>query len=140
MYCILVVDLDECYCADVYSDGEVNKLFTDVSLVPHKMGVGGQSAHRFAQIRQNEIVLWFKSINEMLKTVNDKDIILGINHVYERRFLSYLNTYNKNKISKIISNEYSGLEGIYDTINRLENDKIRYSGKQIRVDSGRSES
>ena len=123
MYSILVIDLDECYFADVFSDAEVVKLFNDTSMVQHKMGVGGQSAHRFAQNRQNEIVHWFKKVNEMLKQY-DRKIILGINHVYEKRFIGYLHTYNKAKIVKVISNEYSGIEGIYDTINRLEKGHI----------------
>jgi len=119
MYCILVIDLDECYLADVFSDGEVVKLFADTSMVPKKQGQGGQSQPRFQANRSNEIVHWFKSINEVLK-IYDRDITLGINHVYEKKFISYLSTYNKAKIQKTISNEYSGLAGIYDTVNRLE--------------------
>jgi len=105
------LDLDECYFADVYSDGEIVKLFEDNSTVPHKMGVGGQSANRFASIRQNEIVHWFKNINEKLKQY-DREIIVSCSWPYYNRFLSYLNTYNKAKIVRQISGEYSGLAGV----------------------------
>ena len=54
IYTILVIDLDECYCADVYSDGEIVKRFGEHSSVPNKHKKGGQSAARFARIRENE--------------------------------------------------------------------------------------
>jgi peptide subunit release factor 1 (eRF1) len=122
MYCILVIDLDECYLADVFSDGEVVKLFADTSMVPKKQGQGGQSQPRYQANRSNEIVHWFKSINEVLKQY-DRQIILGINWIHYKKFLGYLNTYNREKIAQQISAEYCGLAGIYDVINRLENAK-----------------
>lgn len=122
MYCILVVDLDECYLADIYSDGEVVKLYADTSQVPKKQGQGGQSQPRYQANRSNEIVHWFKAINEVLKQY-DRQIILAINHIHNNRFISYLSTYNKQKIMQQISNEYGGLAGVYDTINRIEQQK-----------------
>lgn len=122
IYTILVIDLDECYCADVYSDGEIKKRFAEHSEVPHKHKCGGQSAARFQRIRDSEITLWFKRINEYLKRVNG-DIDLGISFVYKARFLSKLSTYNKAKIRMIRKTEYSGLTGIYDQINKIEAEK-----------------
>ena len=122
IYTILVVDVNEYYFADVFSDGEIVKLATDTNIIPGKQKQGGQSHERYMANRENGIVLWFKEINEILKAY-DRQIILGINHIYHNKFISYLNTYNKSKIIKEVANEYSGLEGIYDTINRLEKDK-----------------
>jgi len=122
MYCILVVDTQQVYFADVFSDGEIVKLFEDTSMVPGKMKPGGQSAHRFSQNRKNAIVLWFKEINEVLKQY-DREIILGINWIYYNQFISYLSTYNKAKIKQQVSAEYSGLPGIYDIVNRIEKEK-----------------
>jgi len=127
MYCILVVDLDECYLADVFSDGEVVKLYADTSMVPKKQGQGGQSQPRFQANRANEIVHWFKGINEVLK-MYDRQIVLGINWIHYKKFLSYLNTYNQAKVVQQISAEYSGLAGVYDVINRLERAKQHPKG------------
>ena len=127
MYCILVIDLDECYMADIFSDGEVIKLFAETSMVSKKQGQGGQSQPRYQANRNNEIVQWFKKINEILKEY-DRQIILGCNWIHYNRFLDYLNTYNKAKILRQISAEYSGLCGIYDVINRIEREKsIKHS-------------
>jgi len=123
MYTILLIDTDECYCADVYSDAQIVKLFAMESDIPRKMKPGGMSQHRFAQIRDNSIVLWFKDINEKLKTLESREITLGISHVYQARFMSYLSTYNKQKIKERKPIECANLAGIYDMINRLERDK-----------------
>jgi len=122
MYTILCVDLDEAILADVFSDGEVVKLYADTSMVPKKQGQGGQSQPRYQANRSNEIVHWFKGINEVLKQY-DRQITLSIQWMHYKKFLSYLNTYNQAKIIQQISGEYSGLCGVYDCINRLENSK-----------------
>lgn len=119
MYTILVLDLSECYCADVYSDGEIVKRFAEDSLVPNKQGSGGQSAHRFAQNRENAITQWFKLLNRRITDLPG-ELYLGINHVYERRFIDTLHTYNKAKIKEISRIEYSNLTGIYQYINKLQ--------------------
>ena len=126
IYTILCVDLDECYLADIYSDGEIVKLYADTSQVPKKQGQGGQSQPRYQANRANEIVHWFKNINEILKQYN-REIVLAINWIHYNKFMSYMNTYNAQKIVKQISAEYSGLPGIYDTINRLESTKSKHS-------------
>ena len=122
MYQIVLVDFDECYIAKVYSDGEILKLFEDTSLVPHKMGVGGQSALRFQKIRENEIVQWFKSINEQIMKL-DGEIILGISSVYYNKFEKCLHTYSKNKIARHMPIECNGLSGIYSLLNTLHREK-----------------
>lgn len=123
MYTILVVDLSECYFADVFSDGEIVKIFEDNSTVPNKQGSGGQSQPRFQATRENEIVAWFKKINRMLMEY-DREIILSINWMHYNRFMDYMHTYNKAKIKQHIRGEYSGLCGIHDTINRIEREKL----------------
>lgn len=122
IYTILVLDLDECCCADVYSDGEIKVKFQAHSGVPHKHKKGGQSAQRFARIRDNKITLWFKRINEYLKNV-EGPIKIGVNSIYKNRLLKKLSTYNKEKIKEITSTEYSNLSGIYQYISKIEQNK-----------------
>jgi len=122
VYTICIVDLTECVLADVYSDAEIVKRI-DISANidrPHK--TGGQSAQRFARIRENQITQYFKRINEHMKKV-DGEIYLGISFVYKKRFLNKLNTYNLNKIKRINKTEYGGMTGIYQFINKLEIEK-----------------
>jgi peptide subunit release factor 1 (eRF1) len=85
MYTVLLVDLDDCICADIYSDGEIKVLFQEHSCVPHKMKAGGQSAPRFQRERDNQITLWYKRINEYLKNVDSDNIMLGINFTYKKK-------------------------------------------------------
>ena len=122
MYTILCVDLSEGFLADVFSDGEIVKLWSDESTVPKKQGQGGQSQPRFHASRDNEIVAWFKKIDRILMDY-DRDIVLSINFMHYNRFMSYLHTYNVAKIKQHVRGEYSGLNGVYDCINRLEKDK-----------------
>lgn len=122
-YTILVIDYEECCCADVYSDGEIKVLFQERSFVDGKMRVGGQSAKRFAQNRDNAITLWFKKIDKLLMELKDKEIYLGISFVYKNRFINTLHTYNKQKIKKINKTEYTNITGIYQFINKLESKK-----------------
>ncbi len=122
MYTILVIDYDDCCCADVYSDGEIITRFSAHSEVPHKHRKGGQSAARFQRIRDNEITLWFKRINEYLKKI-DTDIHLGISPIYKRRFVNTLSTYNNRKIKIVKNTEYTNISGIYQYINKLENER-----------------
>jgi peptide subunit release factor 1 (eRF1) len=104
----------------VYSDGEIKVLFQERSFVDGKMRVGGQSAKRFAQNRDNAITLWFKKVDGLLMELKDKEIYLGISFVYKNRFIDTLHTYNKQKIKKVNKTEYTNITGIYQYINRLE--------------------
>ena len=116
------MDYDEAYCANIYSDGEIEKVFNMHSEVPHKMRVGGQSAARFSRIRENEIVLWYKRINKALMNVKG-NISIAISFVNKRRFNKYLHNYVKEKIIRYDKNEYSGLTGITQYISMLEKEK-----------------
>lgn len=117
---ILVLDLDNCCCAQIFDDGEIKVLFQEHSAVPHKHKRGGQSADRFARIRDNEITLWFKRINDYLKEVSG-DIKLGISFVYKKRFINLLSSYNYNKIIEMRRTEYADLSGVYQYKGVLEN-------------------
>ena len=118
LYTILVLDLSECYCANVYSDGEIVKLFSDTSLVPKKHKKGGQSAPRFGRIRENAITKWFKDVNMLLSEINE-DIILGMSPIYYQRFWAHLSTYNKEKVLDHRNSAYSDISGVYDLLNDL---------------------
>lgn len=122
MYTILCVDLSDAILCDIYSDGEVVKLFSEESTVPKKQGQGGQSQPRFQATRDNEIVYWFKKINQLLMQY-DREIILSIQYHHLNRFMSYMHEYNRVKIVRDIRGEYSGLAGVYDCLNRLEGEK-----------------
>jgi len=119
MYQILVVDYDEAYCAKVYSDAEIVQVFHEKSYVPKKHKCGGQSAARFARIRQEKIKHWFKEINCLLKNV-DGEIIIGMSSMYRNQFKHYLSTYNLDKIIRWEKSEYNNLSGIYQMVTLLE--------------------
>jgi len=112
--------MNDCCCADIFSDGEIKVVFQAHSEVPNKHKKGGQSAKRFSQIRDNEITHWFKRINEYLKNI-EEEYYLGISSIYKNRFINTLNTYNKNKIKEVNGTEYANLTGVYQYINMLNN-------------------
>jgi peptide subunit release factor 1 (eRF1) len=122
MYTMLIVDLSEAYCAHVYSDGEIKRIFELRSEVPNKHKKGGQSAARFARQRENEITQWFKLINETLKPIKT-ELYVSITFVYRKRFHNHLTTYNKEKIKQYDRHEYSGITGVYQYISLLEENK-----------------
>lgn len=111
-FTVVIVDLSEAYCANIYDDGEIEKRFQFNSEVGNKHHQGGQSAQRFARIREQQITLYFKKINEKLKDVKN-DFIVGINFIYRNRFNKHLSTENKNKLIKFEGIEYGGLTGCY---------------------------
>jgi peptide subunit release factor 1 (eRF1) len=125
VYTILLVDLSQCVCADIYSDGEIKVLLEEHSAVPHKMKKGGQSAERFARERDNQITLWYKRIDEYLKNI-PRDITLGIQFHIKKRFLRTMSTYNENKIKNICKTEYCNCAGIYQFVNRMKEKKLSF--------------
>lgn len=119
LYTLLVADLSEAYCARIYSDGEIEKIFDINSTVPGKHKSGGQSAQRFARIRENEITHWFKRLNEYMKPI-EGDIRISCTFIYRGRFEKHLNTYNKEKVVEWTPCEYGGLNGVYQYLNKHE--------------------
>ena len=122
VYRILVIDYDDCCLAEVYTDGEIVTIFNHHSDVPHKHKCGGQSAARFSRIRQEAIKQWFKRINQYLKQI-DGEIIVGISPIYKKRFASYLDSYNQQKIKDFRNTEYANISGIYQMVTKLEKEK-----------------
>jgi len=114
----VVVDYNDCCCADVYSDGEIKVLFQEASRIHGKTRAGGQSAERYARNRQIQITQWFKKINDYLSDVKTK-FKIGISPIYQRRFFNTLSTRNKSYVSEIRNTEYSNLSGIYQFVNKL---------------------
>lgn len=115
---VLVIDLEEVYCANIYNDGEIEKVFEFNSEVPSKHHSGGQSAQRFARVREGAIIHYFKKINDKLKEVNT-NFIVGMNFIYRNQFESYLSTPNKNKLLEYRTIEYGGISGVYQLRNEL---------------------
>lgn len=111
-FTVVIVDLSECYCAKIYDDGEIEKVFKINSDVGSKHQQGGQSAQRFSRIRDQQITLYFKRINDKLKSVK-RDFIVGINFIYKNRFEKNLSTENKNKLIRFETIEYGGISGCY---------------------------
>lgn len=122
IYQILSVDYSECAFGRVYSDGEIEVLFKDTSLVSSKQDAGGQSAKRYQMNRQNEIVQWFKEINERLKSI-EGNFYVGMSGIYYKRFFDLLSTYNQQKVIGRKSCEYAGVTGIYQMVRLLESEK-----------------
>lgn len=119
IYQILLVDSQECTFAQIYSDGEMRPIFEWLSYVPNKQKCGGQSALRFARAREGAILAWYRKINEHLKTIQG-DIVLGMNPVYQRRFLDNLSTYNRQKVTRIETSEYCNWAGVSQMFNKLQ--------------------
>jgi len=115
VYCILSVDYDEVAYAEIYSDGEIKIIWHETSCIPKKMKPGGQSAHRFAQNRENEITAWFKKIDRFLMSKNEQ-VYLDMSDVYYKRFYNTLHTYNQAKIRMRTHTSYSGITGIYQMV------------------------
>lgn len=109
-FTIVIIDLSETYCAKIYNDGEIKKIFSMNSDVPGKHGAGGQSQRRFERGREQKIIHYFKRINEKL-TKLENSFIIGINFVYKNRLEKYLSTENMNKLIRYVSIEYSGFAG-----------------------------
>lgn len=109
---IVVIDLSECYCANIYTDNEIEKVFAFDANVPHKHSAGGQSAQRFARIREAAITLYFKKINEKLSALNTP-LIIAMNFIYRNRLQDNLSTKNTQKILRFETTEYGGETGVY---------------------------
>lgn len=116
IYTILSLDLSEASLMRVYSDGDIEVVYSEQSFIDNKQRSGGQSAPRFQRIRQQQIKNWYKKIDRMLMTVND-DIILDMNPVFKNRFVNCLHQYNKDKLIKEINTGYSGITGVYQALN-----------------------
>lgn len=111
-FVVVIIDLNECYCAKIYDDGEIEKIFQINSDVGNKHQQGGQSAQRFSRKREQQIIAYFKEINEKLKDI-ENNFIIGINFIYKNRFEGYLSTENKNKLIRFETIEYGGMTGCY---------------------------
>lgn len=122
VYQILSVDYEEVAFAKVFSDAEIQVVWNDKSCIPKKMKPGGQSSKRFSQNRDNEIVAWFKKINRFLMTV-DGEFYIDISDVYYKRFFRYLHNYNKQKVRGQFNTGYAGVNGVYQSVSKLESSK-----------------
>jgi len=111
-YTVVIIDLSETYCANIYDDGEIEKIFEFESHVPRKHKAGGQSQHRFERDREQAIIQYFNKINNKLKEVDTK-FIIAINFIYKNWLSNYLSTENKQKIIRFTSTEYGGETGCY---------------------------
>ena len=110
-FVVVIIDLTECYCAKIYDDGEIEKVFEINSDVGNKHQQGGQSAQRFSRIREQQITTYFKRINEKLKRLKEK-IVIGINFIYKNRLNKSLSTEVKNNILRWDTTEYGGISGV----------------------------
>lgn len=94
------------------------------SIVPGKFRKGGQSAHRFEQVRENLANDWYKKIAETAKNAfADKDIkgiIIGGPGPVKDTFVNggYLMTDLKNKIIAVKDIGYSNASGLNELVNR----------------------
>jgi len=111
-FMIVIVDLTECYCAKIYDDGEIEKIFQINSNVGSKHQQGGQSAKRFSRIREQQIITYFKRINEKLKKI-DNNFVIGINFIYRSKLENYLSTEVKKRVLRWDTIEYGGISGVY---------------------------
>ncbi len=118
---IVLVDLSETYCAKIYDDGDIEKLFGINSNVPNKHKAGGQSQRRFERGREQGIIQYFKRIDRELSKIKD-DFIIGTNFIYKPKLEKYLSTENKQKVIKFIPIEYGGFTGASQYRNKILKD------------------
>lgn len=111
-FTFVVIDLSETYCANIYDDGEIEKIFQMNSDVSNKHNQGGQSAQRFERNREQQIVKYYKRINDKLKTLKN-EIIIGVNFVYKSKLKRYLASEVMNKIIRFETIEYGGVTGAH---------------------------
>ncbi len=70
------------------------------------------SSQRFSRIREQQIITYFKRINDKLKTLKGS-FIIGINFIYRAKLKRYLSIGVKQKILKWVITEYGGISGVY---------------------------
>jgi len=118
---IVIVDLSETYCAKIYDDGDIEKIFSMNPNIPNKQKAGGQSQRRFERGREQKIIHYFKKINEKMDKIQS-DFIIGINFIYRQKLEKYLSAENKQKLIKFVPIEYSGLTGVSQYRNKILKD------------------
>jgi peptide subunit release factor 1 (eRF1) len=122
IYRILAIDFQQAAFGIIYSDWSYDILWEKKSLVPRKIGVGGQSQQRFQNARESAIIMWYHKLDELLTEIQG-DIVLAMSDIFSQQFLNNISTQNRNKITKRISLEYSGSDGIIQTVHRLQDEK-----------------
>ncbi len=115
----MAVDFQQAAFGAVYSDWSYNILWDKKSLVPRKINAGGQSQQRFQNARESAIIMWYSKLDEMLSEIQG-NIVLAMSDIFSQQFLDKLSTQNRNKVVKRVSLEYSGSDGIIQTVHRLK--------------------
>lgn len=106
-FTVVIVDLTECYCANIYDDGDIEKIFQMTSGVGNKHRQGGQSSQRFSRIREQQIIAYFKRINERLKRLKN-NFIIGVNFIHRAKLEHFLSSEVKNNLLRWTTTEYGG--------------------------------
>jgi len=117
-FTLFILDLKECYCARVFSDGTFEKVLSDRSFIQNKHRKGGQSASRFQRGRDEAITQWFKKVNTFFDKL-EAPIHLVTSFVYKDRVLSHMSNTNKSKILRFGKCQYTGETGTYQYIKQL---------------------
>lgn len=117
-FTLFILDLSECYCARVFSDGTFEKVLSETSFIHSKHRKGGQSASRFQRGRDEAITQWFKKVTAFFDRL-EAPIHLVTSFVYKDRVLSHMSNINKAKISKVGKCQYTGEIGAHQYIKQL---------------------
>ncbi len=115
----LFFDLKNTVFAKIYDDFSFDIIFSETNYIMSKHHQGGQSAQRFERNRNNEIVKWFKKINELLQNSHG-DFKIFCQEFYFKQFYELLNSTNQMRIISRDSAEFFNEDGVYQLINKLK--------------------
>jgi hypothetical protein len=115
----LFFDLKNVLFTKVFDDFSFDICFSQTNFIMSKHHQGGQSSQRFERNRNNEIVKWFKTINELLRNTSGSFKVF-CQEFYYRQFYELLTTENQNRITSRESAEFFNEDGVYQLINKLK--------------------
>lgn len=120
-FVVVTMDANEATIAKVGQDFEI--LWHETSIVPGKFKPGGQSAHRYQQNRDLELLQWLKKCADKIRQVydNHRIILAGPAQSKEKLFKEFP-TYVQTKVVSIVDVGYTTENGIWEAIEKSQVD------------------
>lgn len=116
---LFLFDLKELTVAEIFEDHSFIVLCRKNSAIGSKHRQGGQSSQRFERERRNQMLRWFKRLNDVLTNINS-NVVVGSHEFYKKMFYEQLTTENKKKIQSFFNSEYCDESGIYQYISIIQ--------------------
>jgi len=124
LFALVVMDRREADIA-LLKGKKIVPLISTHSHVPGKFKTGGQSAHRFEQLRELAAKDFYKKVAEYMKEqllgmTNLKGILVGGPGPTKYEFVEYITTELKNKILAIKDVSYTGEFGLHELVEKSQ--------------------